>query len=404
MTTGRLFGDAEPPLAARMRPRSLDELVGQQDVVGPGTPLRTLIERDELRSAILWGPAGTGKTTIAHIVAERTASPVEKLSAVSSGVKDVRRVIASARDHGRTVLFLDEIHRFNRAQQDAFLGAVEDGVIILVGATTENPFFEVNAPLISRSLVFHLEPLTEDDVKTILGRALTDDRGLAGATADDDALDWIAERAGGDARAALNALEAAFHLAEGERVTLERAKAAMPSRLVRYDKAQTRHYDVISAFIKSMRGSDPDAALYWLAEMLEGGEDPRFICRRMIIFASEDVGMADSGALQVAVAAAHALEHVGLPEAQLNMAHAAIYLATAPKSAAVVRGIGAATRDARERGREVPKHLREAGHPGVKEFGHGVGYEYPHDYPGHTVEQSYRPPEDEGKRYYEPDF
>jgi putative ATPase len=388
--------EGTPPLAARMRPRTLDDIVGQEHVIGPGTMLRTLIERDELRSAILWGPAGTGKTTIAHIVADRTRTPVEKLSAVSSGVADVRKVIQKARTSGRIVLFIDEIHRFNKTQQDALLGAVEDGVIVLVGATTENPFFEVNSPLMSRSLLFRLEPLQPAHVRKILDRALG---ALSGVTASDEALEWIAEKTGGDARIALNALEAGAEMAleRGDSIALVDAQAAMELRIVRYDKAGDRHYDVISAFIKSMRGSDPDAALYWLAEMLEAGEDPRFIVRRMVIFASEDVGMADPNALPVAVAAAHALEHVGLPEAQLNMAHAAIYLATAPKSGAVKFALGAAFRDVRERSYEVPVHL-------VRQFPTKRGAKYRDPHHEDDSAQQYRPPELEGRRYYEPDF
>jgi putative ATPase len=398
--------NVKAPLAARMRPRTLDEVVGQMHLTGPGTMLRALVERDELRSAILWGPPGTGKTTIAHIVADRTSSPVEKLSAISSGVADVRKVIANARKFGRTVLFLDEIHRFNRAQQDAFLGAVEEGVLILIGATTENPFFEVNSPLISRSLLFRLEPLGPDAVREVLQRALSDERGLPGTTADDDALDWIATKVGGDARVAMNAIEVAAAVASSRgdgRVTLADAQAALERRVVRYDKSQDRHYDVISAFIKSLRGSDPDAALFWLTEMIEGGEDARFIVRRMIVLASEDIGMADPQALSVAVAAANAVEHVGLPEASYNLAQAAIYLATAPKSNAVAKALWAAQGDAKERSLEVPMHLRDTSYRGAAKLGHGKGYKYPHDFPGNTVEQEYRPKELEGRRYYVPD-
>ncbi|HVL81901.1 MAG TPA: replication-associated recombination protein A [Actinomycetota bacterium] len=401
--------EGRPPLAVRMRPRTLDEIVGQQHVVGPGTMLRALIERDELRSAILWGPPGTGKTSIAHIVASRTDSPVEQLSAISAGVADVRKVIAKAQTQGRTVLFLDEIHRFNRAQQDALLGAVEDGSLVLIGATTENPFFEVNSPLVSRSLLFRLEPLAPSDVIELMRRALADPaRGLGdtGVSADDEALEWLATTGGGDARVALNALEAAAQLAlsrEDARVAIDDAKAAMARRVVRYDKAQDRHYDVISAFIKSMRGSDPDAALFWLAEMLEGGEDPRFIARRMVIFASEDIGMADPQALVVAVATAHALEHVGLPEAQLNLAQGAVYLSLAPKSNAVYRAIGAARKHVSELATtQVPPHLRSSDPVVARQLTkEGKGYRYPHDHPG--VEQRYRPEEAEDRRYWEPD-
>jgi len=395
------------PLAARMRPTTLDEIVGQQGVIGPGTTLRALIERDELRSAILWGPAGTGKTTIAHIVADRTNAPVEKLSAISSGVADVRKVIANARKFGRTVLFLDEIHRFNRAQQDAFLGAVEEGVIVLIGATTENPFFEVNSPLLSRSLLFRLEPLAPEDVKTLLRRALTDERGVPGTEADDEALDWIADKSGGDARIAYNALEAGAELAGARgstRISLDDAQQALARRAIRYDKAQDRHYDVISAFIKSMRGSDPDAALFWLFEMIEGGEDARFIARRMIVLASEDVGLADPQALGVAVAAAQANEYVGLPESAFALAQAAVYLSLAPKSNAVMRAMVAAKTDIAERSHDVPAHLSDSDKARQRKLAReGKGYKYPHNFPGNVVEQDYRPPELEGKKYWEPD-
>ncbi|MGH2759736.1 MAG: replication-associated recombination protein A [Actinomycetota bacterium] len=403
---GREAPQAKPPLAARMRPTSLDEIVGQESVIGEGTTLRALIERDELRSAILWGPAGTGKTTIAHIVADRTNAPVEKLSAISAGVADVRKVIADARKFGRTVLFLDEIHRFNRAQQDAFLGAVEEGLIVLIGATTENPFFEVNSPLLSRSLLFRLEPLSPENVTTLLRRALTDDRGLPGTEADDDALDWIADKSGGDGRIAYNALEAAAELSAARgsaRINLDDVQQALARRAIRYDKAQDRHYDVISAFIKSMRGSDPDAALFWLFEMIEGGEDPRFIARRMIVLASEDIGLADPQALVLAVAAAQANEHVGLPESAFALAQAAVYLSLAPKSNAVMRAMVKARADVQERSQEVPAHLGDSDKAGQRKLRReGKGYKYPHNFPA-GVEQEYRPPELEGKRYWDPD-
>jgi putative ATPase len=398
---------ARAPLAARMRPTTLDEIVGQDAVIGEGTTLRALIERDELRSAILWGPAGTGKTTIAHIVADRTNAPVEKLSAISSGVADVRKVIANARKFGRTVLFLDEIHRFNRAQQDAFLGAVEDGIIVLIGATTENPFFEVNSPLLSRSLLFRLEPLSSEHVKTLLNRSLSDERGLPGTEADDDALDWIADKSGGDARIAYNAIEAGAEVAAARgatRLTLDDAQQALARRAIRYDKAQDRHYDVISAFIKSMRGSDPDAALFWLFEMIEGGEDPRFIARRMIVLASEDIGLADPQALVVAVAAAQANEYVGLPESAFALAQAAVYLSLAPKSNAVMRAMIAAKTDIQERSLDVPAHLRDSDKPMQRKLAReGKGYKYPHNFPEGRVDQEYRPAELEGKKYWDPD-
>jgi putative ATPase len=374
-----------------MRPWTLDEIVGQDALVGPEGPLRALIEQDRIRSIVLWGPAGTGKTTLAHIIGDRTHAPVEKLSAISAGVADVRKVIAKARTQGRTILFLDEIHRFNKSQQDAFLGAVEDGIIVLIGATTENPFFEVNAPLMSRSLLFRLLPLSVEAIRTLLERALTDARGLPDVSADPEALNLIAERASGDARLAYNALELAAELAgaRGGSITVADAEVGLEQRFVRYDKAGTRHYDVISAFIKSMRGSDPDAALYWLTEMLEGGEDPRFICRRMIIFASEDIGMADPHALLVAVATAQALEHVGLPEARYNLVHGTIYLASAPKSKAVKDAMRAAQEDVLARGREVPMHLRDS------QFAYRAAGEK-------IVATGFRPAEVEGHRYYEP--
>jgi putative ATPase len=409
----KLFDDDEidratrAPLAARMRPRSIDEIVGQEQVIGPGTTLRALIERDELRSAILWGPAGTGKTTIAHIVADRTNAPVEKLSAISSGVADVRKVIANAKKFGRTVLFLDEIHRFNRAQQDAFLGAVEDGVIVLIGATTENPFFEVNSPLLSRSLLFRLEPLSPENVVALLRRALSDERGLPGVEADDDALDWIADKSGGDARTAYNALEAGAELAAARgsnRISLTDAQQALARRAIRYDKAQDRHYDVISAFIKSMRGSDPDAALFWLFEMIDGGEDPKFIARRMIVLASEDVGLADPQALVVATAAAQANEFVGLPESAFALAQAAIYLSLAPKSNAVMRAMIKAREDVKARSLEVPAHLKQGDPQMTRKLAReGKGYKYPHNYQGAEVDQDYRPPELQGRKYWDPD-
>src|SRR5437016_4518048 len=332
-----LFGSAlqdrlarQAPLAARLRPRSLDEVVGQEHLIGPGRPLRSLIEADRLSSVILWGPPGTGKTTLARLIAGVTSKAFETMSAVTAGVKDVREVAERARhrlaeqDQG-TILFLDEVHRFNKAQQDALLPHVEEGVLVLIGATTENPYFEVNAPLLSRSTLFRLEPLDADAVRELLRRGLESEQ----ATADDDALQHLVDRADGDARTALNALEVAVALAGDERhVTLAHAEAALSARALRYERDE--HYDVISAFIKSMRGSDPDAALYWLARMLEAGEDARYIARRMVVLASEDVGMADPMGLVMADAAARAVEFVGLPEAQLNLAHAVVYLATAP--------------------------------------------------------------------------
>ena len=405
---------AGAPLAARMRPRTLDELVGQRHLLAPGSPLRQLIEADELRSVVLWGPAGTGKTTLAHVIARTTRAHVEELSATSAGVKDVRAALEAAQQRlgaagRRTILFIDEIHRFNKAQQDALLPGVEDRTVVLVGATTENPFFTVNAPLLSRSLLFRLEPLSPEDLRVIVQRAMADrERGLGGQglTLDDEALDHLVDRAGGDARHALNALEAAALVvrAQGrERVTLADVEAALQRPRITYDRAGDQHYDVVSAFIKSLRGSDPDAALHYLARMLAAGEDPRFIARRMVILASEDVGLADPQALLVAVAAAQAVELVGLPEARLCLAQAVTYLALAPKSNSVYLALGAAERElAAPGGRAgVPRHLQSASHPGERRLGIGAGYAYPHDHPGHWVPQRYLP---EGLRggYYQP--
>lgn len=392
----------QAPLAARLRPQSLDDVVGQHHLVGPGKPLRRLVELDRLTSAIFWGPPGTGKTTLALAVAGTTKRAFEQLSAVTAGVKDVREVIERARqrlgEYQRgTILFLDEIHRFSKAQQDALLPAVEDGTLTLIGATTENPFFEVNAPLRSRSTLFRLEPLARPDIELLIHRGLH----AEGRTAAADAIAYLADRAGGDGRQVLTALEVACALAQPGEVLLEHVEAALGTSALRYGRDD--HYDVVSAFIKSIRGSDPDAAVYYLARMLEAGEDARFIARRMIVHASEDIGLADPQALVVAVAAGHALEHVGLPEAQLNLAQAAIYLATAPKSNSVYLAISAARSDVRngEVG-EVPAHLRDAHYQGASTLGHGVGYQYPHDHPGGWVAQQYLPAEQADKRYYQP--
>jgi putative ATPase len=391
------------PLATRMRPRSLDEVVGQPALMASGAAFRRLVESGRPVSMLLWGPPGTGKTTLARLVATRAEAAFETLSATSAGVKDIREVLAAARnrlatEERRTVLFLDEIHRFAKNQQDALLPGVEDGTLILIGATTENPFFEVNSPLMSRMTLFRLESLGPDQVSQLAQRALVDsERGLGDLQLkiEAEALEELGNRTGGDARQALNALEVAALLASGDKrdeISLEDVAEALQRRIVRYDKVGDQHYDVISAFIKSVRGSDPDAALYWLFLMVEGGEDPEFIARRLIILAAEDIGLADPHALPLAMAAAQALAYVGLPEATYHLSEATIYLATAPKSNSVARAIAKARQLVNDGpSPSVPPHLRSAAYPGAEKLGHGSGYLYSHDFEGGVVEQQYFP-------------
>ena len=411
--------DVAAPLAVRMRPASLDEVVGQEHVIAPGTPLRRLVEGGGGASVILYGPPGTGKTTLARLVSEATGRRFEALSALSSGVKEVRAVIEAARRRlGRsdaatfTVLFIDEVHRFSRTQQDALLGAVEDRVVLLVAATTENPFFSVVSPLLSRSLVLQLHPLCDDDVRRLVRRAVTDPRGLGGAvTLDPDAEDHLVRLAAGDARRALTALETAAEAVtsgakpgeSGSTVDLATVESTVDKAAVRYDRQGDQHYDVTSAFIKSIRGSDVDAALHYLARMVEAGEDPRFIARRLVVHASEDVGMADPTALQTAVAAAHAVALIGMPEGRLALAQATVHLATAPKSNAVIAGIDAALADVRAGATgTVPPSLRDGHYAGSAQLGHAQGYRYPHDEPDGVLAQQYPPDELVGRDYYQP--
>src|SRR5579859_6129184 len=395
------------PLAVRMRPRSLDEVIGQRHLTAPGTPFRKLIDNDAPMSLVLWGPPRTGKTTLAYVVSQVTRRRFTELSAVTAGVKDVRAAVDAARQqlgmNGRqTVLFVDEVHRFSKTQQDALLPAVENRWVSFIGATTENPSFSVVSPLLSRSLLLTLQPLGDDDIRALVKRALADERGLGGkVTVDDDTLEHLVRLAGGDGRRSLTYLEAAaLGTSHIDTATLERA---VDRAAVRYDRDGDQHYDVISAFIKSMRGSDVDAALHYLARMIAAGEDPRFIARRLIVHASEDVGMADPTALQTAVAAAQAVEFVGLPEARINLTQAVIHIALAPKSNAVVKAIGAAEADVRNGliG-TVPAHLRDAHYPGAGKVGHGEGYLYPHDFDDGVVPQRYAPDPVADRRYYEP--
>jgi putative ATPase len=407
----------ESPLAARLRPRTLDEVVGQQHIIGKNTLLYRAISADKISSIIFYGPPGTGKTTLAKVIAGTTSSEFTQINATVAGKKDMEAVVEKAKeDMGmfgkRTILFIDEIHRFNKGQQDYLLPFVEDGTIILIGATTENPYFEVNSALISRSIVFELKPLGPEDIKILIMRAVEDkEKGMGAydALIEEDALQFLADLSDGDARKALNAVELGILTTErGDdgkiHLTLEVAKECIQKRNMRYDKNGDNHYDVISAFIKSMRGSDPDAAVYYLARMLESGEDIKFIARRIMICASEDVGMADPNALTVAVSASLAVERIGLPEARILLAQAAIYVATAPKSNASYLAVGAAQEEVRRSGNlPVPPHLQDSSYKGAKKLGRGLGYQYAHDFPNHYVEQQYLPYELTGREFFKPD-
>lgn len=407
--------EKESPLASRLRPTSLEEIVGQQHIIGKDKLLYRAIQADKLSSIILYGPPGTGKTTIAKVIAHTTSADFKQINATIAGKKDMEQVVNQAKEtlalYGKkTILFVDEIHRFNKGQQDYLLPYVEDGTVILIGATTENPYFEVNRALISRSSVFELQPLSVEDVKTLLRRAVYDvEKGMGsyGAEIDEDALDFLADIAGGDARNALNAIELGVLTTQRSEdgkihITLEVAGECIQKRVVRYDKSGDNHYDTISAFIKSMRGSDPDAAVYYLAKMLYAGEDIKFIARRIMICASEDVGNADPQALQVAVAAAQAVERIGMPEAQIILSQAVTYVAGAPKSNAACNAIFRALDSVRSTKTTVPSHLQDAHYKGAANLEHGVGYKYAHDYPEHYVKQQYLPDEIKHERFYEP--
>ncbi len=407
--------EKESPLASRLRPTTLEEVVGQQHIIGKDKLLYRAIKADKLSSVIFYGPPGTGKTTLARVIANTTSADFRQLNATVAGKKDMEQIVQQAKDNlgmygKKTILFIDEIHRFNKGQQDYLLPFVEDGTIVLIGATTENPYFEVNSALISRSSVFELRPLSEEDVKILLKRAVYDvEKGMGSyrARIDEEALDFLSDIAGGDARNALNAVELGIlttpRSEDGSiHITLEVAEECIQKRVVRYDKTGDNHYDTISAFIKSLRGSDPDAAVYYLAKMLYAGEDIKFIARRMMISASEDVGNADPGALTVAVSAAQAVERVGMPEAQIILAQAATYIASAPKSNASYLSIAAAMENVRNVKTTVPAHLQDAHYKGSANLGHGVGYKYAHDYPEHYVKQQYLPDEIKEERFYEP--
>ncbi|ADL12265.1 AAA family ATPase [Acetohalobium arabaticum] len=409
--------DASAPLADRMRPTTLDDFFGQEEIVGPDRLLRRAIKADRIQSLILYGPPGTGKTTLAMIIANTTSSEFERLNAVTSGIKDIREIIKQAKERRRmyqtkTILFIDEIHRFNKSQQDALLPAVEKGIIILIGATTENPYFEVNSPLVSRSRVFELKPLTKDNLKQILLKALDDtEQGLGDYKVDvtQEALEHIAEMANGDARIALNALELAVLTTPEngtgiKEITLKVAEESIQQRSLDYDKTGDNHYDTVSAFIKSMRGSDPDATLYWLARMIEAGEDPKFIARRILVHAAEDVGNADPQALTVATSTARAVEYIGLPEARIPLAQAAVYIATAPKSNSAIKGIDQALKAVRsETVSGIPNHLKDTHYQEAEKLDRGIGYKYPYNYPQNYVKQQYLPDELAKKRFYKPE-
>ena len=407
--------DKESPLASRLRPTTLEEVVGQQHIIGKDKLLYRAIKADKISSIIFYGPPGTGKTTLAKVIANTTSAEFTQINATVAGKKDMEEVVKKAKDtlgmfQKKTILFVDEIHRFNKSQQDYLLPFVEDGTIILIGATTENPYFEVNGALISRSSIFELRPLEKEDIKTILLRAVNDtEKGMGSyhAQIDEDALEFLADIAGGDARNALNAIELGVLTTERSEdgiihITLDVASECIQKRVVRYDKDGDNHYDTISAFIKSMRGSDPDAAVYYLAKMLYAGEDVKFIARRMMICASEDVGNADPIALTVAVSAAQAVERVGMPEAQIILSQAVLYIATAPKSNSAVNAISAAMENVRTHKTTVPAHLQDAHYKSSGKLGHGVGYKYAHDYPNHYVRQQYLPNEIVGTKFYEP--
>ena len=407
--------DSESPLASRLRPATLEEVVGQQHIIGKDKLLYRAIKADKLSSVIFYGPPGTGKTTLAKVIANTTSAEFTQINATAAGKKDMEEVVRKAKEtfgmyQKKTILFVDEIHRFNKGQQDYLLPFVEDGTLILIGATTENPYFEVNGALISRSSVFELKPLEKEDIKTLILRAVTDvEKGMGSyeAVIDDDALEFLADIAGGDARNALNAVELGILTTERSEdgkihLTLEAASECIQKRVVRYDKTGDNHYDTISAFIKSMRGSDPDAAVYYLAKMLYAGEDIKFIARRIMICASEDVGNADPMALTVAVSAAQAVERVGMPEAQIILSQAVLYVAAAPKSNSAVNAISAAMENVERYKTTVPAHLQDSHYRGSSKLGHGIGYKYAHDYPNHYVDQQYLPDEIKDAVFYEP--